>query len=542
MDAEQLLQRAEAAERRRQAFAAVMRDAYALAMPDRDGWQSYGYGAERQVRVYDSQAVLSVARFANRLQQALFPPQQRWAQLELPPELATRPGAEELARDLEAATEILFAHLHASSFDQAINEWALDLAAGTACLLIENGRTSGRAKAPLLRFTAVPVAHVAFEEGPTGAVETVFLRQRPPARLVRRLYPDAARWPDTVERAEREQPDREVPLLAATVYDAERDDFALHVVVEDEKQVVLTRRYRVNPWVVTRWSKSPGEIYGRGPLLAALPDIRLLNKLAELHIKALNLVVTPILKVVDDGVTNPATIRLVPGAIIPVRANGGPLGPSIEPLSPPADLGISAQTMEALRSSIRQALFDEPLPPEIKTGISATEIIERIRVFQQDTGAFGRLMADAVTPIVVRCLDILEAAGAFPPERFGGLLQAVQDDAVRIRPVSPLALAQDRADMQVVMQFVAGAATLGPAGAAILRGGLAAERAGGWLARKAGVPAELIPTADELQAARQAATEAAVAETALSSPVLGRLAGGLAPAVAQAMVGSSDGQ
>lgn len=538
MDAEAILRRAEAADRKRAAFAAVMRDVYALAMPDRDGWNAYGYGADRHVQVFDSQAILSTARFANRLQQALFPAQQRWAQLELPPELALRPGAETLARDLEAATEILFAHIHASAFDQAINEWALDLAAGTACLLIENGReVSGRPEAPLLKVTAVPAVSVAFEEGPTGTVEAVFWRQRPSARLVRRLYPDARAWPEAVRRAEREQPDAEVPLLAATIYDAEDGAFVLRVIAEADKAVVVERRYRTNPWIVTRWSKSPGEIYGRGPLTAALPDIRMLNKLAELHIRALNFVVTPMFTVADDGVTNPDTVRLVPGALIPVRANGGPLGPSIEPLRPPAELGISAEMMDRLRTTIRQALFDEPLPPEIKTGISATEIVERIRAFQADTGAFGRLMADAVTPIVTRCLDILESAGAFDPERFGGLLRAVQDDAVRIRPVSPLALAQDRADVQSVMQFLTGAATLGQAGAELLRSGLALERAGAWLARKQGVPAELIPTPEERAAERQAAAQAEAERAALASPVLGQIAGGMAPAVARAIVG-----
>ncbi|WP_027284502.1 portal protein [Rubritepida flocculans] len=526
-----LLRRAEAAERKREAFATLMRDIYAYAMPERDAWKAYGYGAQRNVRVYDSTAVIAAGRFANRLQQALFPPQQRWAMLALPPEMAGAMGAGDVARDLAAATDMLFAHIHGSNFDQVINEWALDLAAGVGCLLVENGRrATSRPGAPLLRFQAVPSALVAFDDGPFGTVEGVFFSQKIPGRLLARLYPDATPTRELARRI-KDKPEEEVALLQATVFDAERGDWAMHVILREEREVIAKRRYRTCPWIITRWSKSPGEAHGRGPLAAALPDIRVLNKLMELYLRAASFQVTPAYTATDDGVVNPATVRLAPGAIIPVRSNGGVAGPSLRPLDGPANFALSNDLAERLRTAIRQTLFDDPLPPEVQVGLTATEVAERVRRFQQDTGAFGRLQADALSPLVTRCLDIMEEAGAFAEERFQGLMQAVRDEVVRIRAVSPLALAQDRADLQAVMGFIQGAAALGPVGAAVLERGIHLDRAAPWIASRAHVPPELIPTERELAERAAAAERQRQAETALASPVLAQAVGNLAPAL-----------
>jgi hypothetical protein len=281
-----LCKRAERAGRKRDAFASLMRDVYAYAMPERDAWTSYGTGADRHVQTYDSTAVAATPRFATRLVGALFPAQQRWSGLGLPPELAAEEAAQPLQQDLEAANEKVFAHIHASNFDTAIHEWAHDLAAGVGCLLIENGRLgTKRRRAPLLRFQALPSALVAFDEGPFGGIEGVFLDQTLPARLVARTYPDNDGIPESIARAEREDPEKEIPLLQATYYDPDDDIFRFEVLLKAEKRRFVQRRYRTMPWVIGRWTKAPGETHGRGPLTQALPDIRTVNKVMEFMLK-----------------------------------------------------------------------------------------------------------------------------------------------------------------------------------------------------------------------------------------------------------------
>lgn len=530
-DIDALLKRHDRAEQKRAMFASLMRDCYAYAMPERDAWTAYGHGQDRQVQVYDSTAIVALGRFANRLQQALFPPQQRWARLSLPPEAAARPEAQDVQVDLEAATDLLFRHVNASAFDQVANEWAQDLAAGVGCMLVEDGRWGQRRpRGPRLRFQAIPSALVAFDEGPWGTVEGVFFVQNVPARLVKRTYPDAQGLPDSVIRAEREEPHREIPLIQATYYDADDDLWRFEVLVKDAKVRIVERQYRTNPWIVTRWSKAPGETHGRGPLTQALPDIRVVNKLMELALKAGSIAVAGVWTALDDGILNPDTIRIAPGAVISVGSNGGARGPSLRGLEMPANFQLNEMLQDKLKTNIRQILMDDPLPPEVQAGITATEIIERMRRFQADTGAFGRLQTDAVTPLITRVVDILDQAGEFGDPRFAGLMDALQDDIIQIQATSPLSQAQDRADVQAVMMLVQGLAGMGEVGAAMLGNAISLERAGAYVAKRSGVAQELIPTEEELRQRAQAAQDQQAGQTLLASPVAAQVAGALAGA------------
>jgi len=522
--------RANKARPKRDAFASLMRDIYSVAMPERDAWNTYAPGQDRVApTVYDSTAVVATPRFANRLQQAMAPAQQRWCRLSLPPELGNAPAAQEVQRDLEALTNRLFAHIHISNFDLVFNEACHDVAAGTACLLIENGRlSSGRDRGPLLRFQCIPSALVAFDEGPWGGIDGVFFDQELPARLLRRTYPDAESLPADLARQEAETPEAPVKLLQATIYDPEDDVWRFDVIHEGSDARLVSRSYKTSPWVIFRWTKAPGEIHGRGPLMQALPDIRTLNKLVELYLKNISLQIAGVWTAADDGVLNAANVTLTPASVIPVRSNGGALGPSLARLPVGADFTLSDILRQQLQTNIRQVMFDDPLPPEVVAGVTATEIVERVRRFQQDTGAFGRLQAEAIAPIVTRCLDILDEAGALAAPEFAGVMDALRSDLVRIRAVSPLAAAQDQTDAQAVLSFAQGAARLGEIGMRMLRAGLDPDRAGAFLAERIGVPHQLIPTTAELQAQDAQAQAAQQMQQMLASPAVAQVAGQVA--------------
>jgi hypothetical protein len=531
MEPEALIKRAQTAERKRDAFASLMKECYRYAMPERDAWASYGYGQERISEVYDSTAMLSTARFATRLCNALFPPGQRWAELTLPEDIEDTDETKRLRAEVQGLTEILFKHIRQSNFDPCMHEAAHDLAAGVSAILIENGRlASGRSHGPLLRFTSVPAALVAFDEGPFGVIEGVFYSQRIAARNIKRHYPDTKSLPREIEEKIRTAPEDEILLLQCTTYDAEAGKWCFQVLLRDAKTELVKRYYRTNPWVITRWMKAPGETYGRGPLTMALPDIRTLNKLRELALISASFAVTPMWTVMDDGVINVDAVKIQPNALIPVRSNGGPMGQSLKALEMPARFDIS-QMMEAeLKTSIRQILFDSPLPPEVQVGLTATEVIERVREFQKDTGAFGRLEIDAVKPTVTRCMDILEEAGQFAAPQFKGVMEALQQDLIRTKTTSPLARAQDVADVQSVMQFTAGVMSLGEPGMEMVKAGLDPVKAGRWLAERSGVPAKLIPDEQALRDEQGANQENQQMMGLMQSPVMAQVAGQLAKA------------
>lgn len=530
IDVEATLARAAKARARKSRYQSLLQDCYRYAMPERDAFSGFAEGQRRDNAIFDSTAVSSTTRFANRLQAVLCPPFQRWVSLrpgsEIPPQYK-----DQVAAILEKDTARLFEFIHASNFDAAINEMFHDLAASTGFLLVE-GRLPGRYDGPPLRHTAVPSALVAWEEGPFGAVEAVFYALKLPARSIARTFPDAAALPQGLAAKVKDKPEDEVELLCATVYQPDEDRYAYAVIYEAEQALVAERRYRTCPWIVVPWLRAAGEIEGRGPLVQALGDIKTLNKTKELVLKNASLAVAGTYTVVDDGVVNPATIAIGTGKFIPVAANGGNRGPSIAALPRSGDFQVSELVVNDLQMGIKKTLFDNQLPPDAGAVRSATEIVQRMKELQQDIGApFGRLNSNFVFPYVRRVLDILDEAGEISlPLRVNGREIAVQ-------PTSPLAKAQNLEDVQSIADTATVLSSFGPQ--AVARG-LKVDKVPRYVAEKIGVPASLIPTEADVAAMAQQEQQAAAAQTIASSPVAAQVAGGLVKAAAAKQQAAND--
>jgi hypothetical protein len=91
--------------------------------------------------------------------------------------------------------------------------------------------------------------------------------------------------------------------------------------------------------------------------MKALPDIRTANKVVELVLKNASIAVTGIWQADDDGVLNPATIRLVPGTIIPKAVGSS----GLTPLAAPGRFDVSQIVLDDLRARIRHALLADRL-------------------------------------------------------------------------------------------------------------------------------------------------------------------------------------
>ena len=105
------------------------------------------------------------------------------------------------------------------------------------------------------------------------------------------------------------------------------DYFALLADDPSRPTVLATGHFGSSPFISFRWVKGAGEIYGRSPVMTALPDIKTANKVVELILKNASIAVTGIWLADDDGVLNPANIKLVPGSIIPKAVGSSGLTP-----------------------------------------------------------------------------------------------------------------------------------------------------------------------------------------------------------------------
>lgn len=494
-----ILKRHEIAQRRKDNWRQVYEDCYEFALPQRNLYDGYyeGGGAPGQnkmTRVFDSTAINATQRFANRIQAGLFPPYGRWCRLEPGPEIPEMRKLE-VQNALDMYAEKMFSVLRQSNFDLAMGEFLMDLAVGTAVMLVQPGDETTP-----IRFTAVPQYLVAFEEGAHGKVDNVYRRMRIKAEAISQHWPDAE-IPDRLARMIETKPTDEIELIEATLYDMERGDYCYHVIWPEGTEELLMRRMKSSPWIVARYMKVAGEVYGRGPLVTAIPDIKTLNKTLELLLKNASLSIAGVYTAADDGVLNPQTIRIRPGAIIPVARNGGPQGESLKMLPRSGDFNVSQIVINDLRMNIKKIMLDDTLPPDNMSARSATEIAERMKELAQNLGsAFGRLINETMVPLVGRILYVMDERGMIEmPLRVNGL-------EVKVQPVSPIAQAQNMGDIEKIMQWVQLSSALGPEGQMAVKTGAISD----YVADKLGVPANLRTSEFERQQLMQQMQQAVV--------------------------------
>jgi hypothetical protein len=187
-------------------------------------------------------------------------------------------------------------------------------------------------------------------------------------------------------------------------------------------------------------------------------------------------------------VLNPNTVKIVPGAIIPVARNGGPQGPSLQPLPRSGDFNVSQLVINDMTQSIKRILLDESLPPDNMSARSATEIVERMKELAQNLGsAFGRLINETMIPLTSKILEVMDERGLIDlPLRVNGL-------EVKVTPVAPLAQAQAMEEVNAVLQYAQLMQGFGTDGAVAIKTDMVVD----YIGDKLGVPAVLRNTAAE---------------------------------------------
>ena len=484
MSVDEILRRSEKAQRDKDLFENLYTDAYEFALPQR---QLYGYydgnskGAKKMSRVFDSTAINSTQRFANRLQSGIFPPQRKWCRLEPGTDVPVE-QRDQAQAIMDVYMEKMFAVIKQSNFDIAIGEFLLDLAVGTACMMVQPGDDISP-----INFTPVPMFLVAYEEGANGTVDKVYRRMRMKAEAIQQQWKDAI-FSDHLQQMFDSKPTDDVDLLEATIYDPERGDWCYHVIEAKSKEEIVYRRMLSSPWVISRYSKIAGEVYGRGPLLTAMPDIKTLNKTLELLLKNASLAVAGVYTAADDGVLNPQTVKIVPGAVIPVARNGGPQGESLRALPRAGDFNVSQIVINDLRANIKRTLLDESLPPDNMSARSATEVVERMKELAQNLGsAFGRLINETMIPLVARILQVMDERGLVNmPLKVNGL-------EIKVSPVAPLAMAQNMEEINNIVQFMQLTSTMGQEGMLAVKTGELID----YIGDKLGIPSAVRNTAAE---------------------------------------------
>ena len=487
-----LIARKKSADKVKSEWRALLQDAYEFGLPQRnlfynDTAKGASQGQRKIDRVFDSTAQTATIGFANRIQSDMMRPFTQFIKLQAGP-MVPKNLKEQVNKRLEFINDQLFAVMSASNWDTANGEVLLDLAVGTGVLFIFEGPEVGT---PVMYMPA-PIGRCALEVGAYGDTVGVYVDHY--QMKVRDIVPtwSDAKVPDAIKNKEKDKKEGEDPsvdLFAACVMDPKTKYWHYKVIHEESLSVLVDRTYKRRVVVTPRWIKVAGETYGRGPLIQALPDIKTLNKLVELVLRNAALVIAGVYTGVADNVLNPNRVRIQPGAVIPVAANGGPRGPSLQALERSGSFDLAAIVKQDLVDNIRKFMLDKSLPPDVGAQPrSATEIIARMRELASDIGSpYGRLIREYIVPVVQSTLTIMEKLGIVPAVKVDGL-------AVAVQVVSPLAQEQNLAEVESIVQWLGILQSMGeevPAMTAKI------EEIGPHIGQKMGVPASLIRDDDE---------------------------------------------
>ena len=458
-------------------------EAYEYCLPNRESFYDESPGQRRTDKIFDETAVVGVQEFASRLQAGITPTFARWADFqagsEIPPE--QKP---EINLNLDKITEYVFQVLQTSNFNQEIHEAFMDLAIGTGVMLVEEGDAVNP-----IKFTAVPLTRVCLNNGPDGKIDTVYRTRVCKPTEINILYPKA-KLPENFDPLKQK---KQIKIIEA-IYKIHEDNvekYKFCVVMENPKHILLEEIYTgegSNPYLVFRWNKASGEVYGRGPVFNAMAAIKTCNLTIELILQNAQMSVSGVYTYEDDGVINPDNISLVPGSLIPVA----PGSKGLLPIQAASNFDVAQLVLNDMRANIKKALYMEALGKPEGTPMTATEVSERMADLSRQIGSsFGRLQSELINPLLRRIIRILSKQGRIEIPKVNGR-------EVKISPRSPLAQAQHLQDVADVTRFneiIAG--TFGPQMINVI---VNQNETAKYLAEKMNLPEKLIRSEQEQKA------------------------------------------
>jgi hypothetical protein len=488
-DVKRLLSRYTSAQSLKDLWLPTFEECYEYTLPQRESFYSESPGRRRSDRIFDETAVVGVQEFASRLQAGIVPNYARWADLvagtEIPPE-----QQKEVNLMLDEVTEYVFEILQNSNFAQEVHETFLDCAVGTGVLLVEEGD----ALQPI-RFKAIPLPQVTLDAGHNDTIDHVYRMRRIKMRDLQHAYPNG-KLSDKMMMDMVKGGDKECEILEVVYrnyFNTKEEEHIYCVIAKEYEHKIMEETFKgvgSNPYVVYRWSKVAGEVYGRGPIQLALPAIKTANLVIELILENAQMSISGMYQVEDDGVINVDNIQLIPGTIIPKA--GGSSG--LTPIAPAGNFNVSDLVLRDMRTNIKKALYNDMLgTPNEKTPMTATEIAERMADLSRQIGAaFGRLQAELVNPVLQRVIYILKKQGRIQ-------IPVVNGREIKIRSSSPLAQAQHQQDVATIDRFLGMMQMrVGPELLNIL---IKQDEVAKFIASKLGIPEELIRSEQEMQEA-----------------------------------------
>lgn len=512
--AQDIIKRYDALKSARSNFETHWQDVANYVTPDHDDIQRRSApGEKKRQRILDNTAVMSNELLAGFLHGVLTNPDDIWL------ELTT--GDEALDSDddvrlwLQDTAIRMINTMNNSNFQTEVHENYLQLTAlGTTPMSIEEDDKV------VVRFGTRPIAQCVIDENYMGEVDTLIRQFDWDARQISQKFGEKA-LSEKMIRDVSKNPNKEYCIIHAiypraheemnmlsegnaTPGDAKEATTLLPIIskyiLKEEKRILKVGGFEEFPYAVSRWSKLPGEKYGRSPGMSALPEAKMINKMAETLIKGAQKVVDPPLQVPHDSFILPINTK---PAGLNFYMSGTGSRDEIKPIMNDARIDFGFDVMNSVRQRIREAFYIDQLQLGQGPQMTATEVMQRTEEKTRLLGPLlGRQLYEFLRPTTDRVFGIMLRRKMFQPwprKLAGKKIDVKYSSMIAKSQRLGQANSMMRA-MQTAQPFIA----LDPQGADVLDVDMAVKKA--WKIH--GAPQEVIRGQDKLEEIRGARAEA----------------------------------
>lgn len=408
-----------------------------LVLPTRQFTTSRTPGDQRTRKIYDSTASKAVDKLAAAIHGLLTNPATQWFGLRARDDaLNTNEGVYTWLTETRNRMLAFFGSSR-FGFNTQAHEAYLDICAfGTAVMILSRTNRG-------LRFLTRPLSECFLDADAQDHIDTCHRRFKLQLSKAVESFGAQALGDERMRQLAQNKPGMSPEMeILHSVYprrdrlpgrrDVRNKPFASVYIDLDKRNVMLESGLDEFPYLAPRWSKASGEVYGRSPAMAILPDIGMVNAMRKTNIVGAEQSVAPPWVVDSAGIEGP--VRIGPNSIT-YKRQGFP--DPIKPLITGARVDLGEAILDKERRGIQEGFFLDMLTlPEIDR-MTTVEVMQRIQqrmVFMSPM--LSRLQGEFLGPLIARTYETMLDDGLLPPvpEELAG--QALEVDFVSIMALS----------------------------------------------------------------------------------------------------------
>ncbi len=401
-------------------------------------------GDKRHTVIFDGTAIHSMELLASSLHGMLTSSVNRWFGLRFK---ETVVNEDDEAREwLEDVTDKMYLAISRSNFQQEVFESYFDLIAfGTSCLQIEEDKDD------IVRFSSRHIKELYISEDAKGMVNCIYRRFKMSAKATVEKFGIenlSSKTQNIFKKSQFDDIDLCHVVKPRDMYNPRKMDkqnmpYTSVYFEYDAGHIISEGGFKEFPYVVPRYLKASNEIYGRSPGMNALPDVKVLNKMVEVGMKAAAKQVDPPLLVPDDSMLMP--IRMSPGSINYYRSGSRD---RIETLNIGANNPLGLNMEDQRRKAISATFHVDQLLITENRNMTATEVVQRNQEKMRILGpVLGRLQSELLQPMIIRIFNIMMRNGLFPDAP-----EILLNQEIDVEYVSPMALAQRGEELNSIVK------------------------------------------------------------------------------------------